>query len=83
MMNSECRMMNWFDSSFIIRHSSFILFVQRMAAATATKLLELQPIRRVLLVLRRHVVPLFALSTLQNNVISRHTTRPLSFVLCP
>ena len=41
------------------------------AAATA-KLFELKPVRRVLFVLGRHVVTLFALGALQNNVISRH-----------
>jgi hypothetical protein len=46
--------------------------MQRMAAAAATKLLELKPIRRVLFVLRRHVIALFAFGALQNDVISRH-----------
>ena len=45
-----------------------------MAAAAATKLLKLQPVRRVLFVLRRYVIALFALRALQNNVISRHTS---------
>ena len=52
----------------------FILFVQRMATATATELFELQPVRLGLFVLGRHIVALFALRTLQNNVISRHNT---------
>jgi hypothetical protein len=57
-----------------------------MAAAAAAELLELQPIRRVLFVLGRHVVALLALGTLQNNIISRHKTpktirRPLPLVL--
>ena len=43
-----------------------------MAAAAATKLLKLQPVRRVLFVLCRHVITLFAFRALQNNVISRH-----------
>jgi hypothetical protein len=46
--------------------------MQRMAAATATELFELQPVRRALFVLGRHVIALFALRALQNNVISRH-----------
>ncbi len=49
-----------------------ILSVQRMATATAAELFELQPVRRVLFVLGRRVVAFFALSALQNNIISRH-----------
>jgi hypothetical protein len=45
-----------------------------MAAAAATELLHLKPVRRVLLVLRRHVIALFALGALQNYVISWHIT---------
>jgi hypothetical protein len=54
------------------RQSLFIFFMQRMAAAAATELLELQPVRGVLFVLCRHVIALFAFRALQNNVISRH-----------
>jgi hypothetical protein len=46
--------------------------MQSMAAAAAAELFELQAARRVLLVLGRHVVALFALSALQNDVISWH-----------
>ena len=46
--------------------------MQRMAAAAAAKLFELKPVRRVLFVFCRHVIPLFALGALQNNVISWH-----------
>jgi hypothetical protein len=56
----------------------FVLFVQRMAAAAATELFELKPVRRVLFVLCRHVIPLFALGALQNYVISRHFELPYS-----
>jgi hypothetical protein len=52
----------------------FILFVQLMLAAAAAELIELKPIRRVLFVLGRHVIPLFAFGALQNDVISRHKT---------
>ena len=45
-----------------------------MAAAATAELFELKPVRRALLVLGRHVVALFALRALQNNVISRHNT---------
>ena len=50
----------------------FILFVQTMAPAATAKLVELQPVRRVLFVFRRYVIALFALGALQNYVISRH-----------
>jgi hypothetical protein len=58
--------------------SLFVLSVQRMAAAAATELFELKPVRRVLFVLCRHVIPLFALGALQNYVISRHFELPYS-----
>ena len=51
-----------------------VLFVQTMAATATAKLLKLKPVRRVLLVFCRHVIALFALGALQNNVISRHKT---------
>ena len=58
--------------------------MRRVAAATSTELFELKPVRRGLFVLRRYVIPLFALRALQNYVISRHfLIRPLSFVLGP
>ena len=53
---------------------SFVFFVQRMAAAATAELFELKPVRRALFVLCRHVIALFALRALQNNVISRHIT---------
>ena len=49
----------------------FILAMQTVASATATELVELQPVRRVLLVLGRHVVALFALRALKNDIVSR------------
>jgi hypothetical protein len=49
-----------------------VLFMQPMAAAATAKLFKLKPVRRVLFVLGRHVITLFALGALQNNVISRH-----------
>ena len=56
-----------------IHHSSlFVLFVRLMLTATAAELVELQASRCVLFVLCRHVVALFALRALQNDVISRH-----------
>ena len=45
-----------------------------MLAAATAELLELKPVRRVLFILGRHVIALFALGALQNNVISRHTS---------
>jgi hypothetical protein len=50
----------------------FVLSVQGVATATTAELLELEPVRRVLFILGRHVVALFALRALQNDVISRH-----------
>ena len=44
-----------------------------MAPAATAEFLELKPVRLVLFVLGRHVITLFALGALQNNVISRHT----------
>src|SRR5439155_869282 len=49
-----------------------------VAAAATAKLFELKPIRRVLFVLGRHVITLFALSALQYNVISWHILIPYS-----
>ena len=46
--------------------------MQSMATATTTKLFQLNPVRRVLFVLSRYVVALFALGALQNYVISWH-----------
>jgi hypothetical protein len=45
--------------------------MQPVTAAAAAELVELEPSGRVLLVLRRHVIPLFALSALQNDIVSR------------
>jgi hypothetical protein len=56
--------------------------VQAVAATAATEFVELQPVRRVLLVLGRHVVALFALRALQNYVISRHKSSKLLVVGC-
>jgi hypothetical protein len=47
-----------------------ILSMQCMAAATAAELFELEPVRRALLVLRRHVIALLTIRALQNNVVS-------------
>ena len=48
------------------------------AAATA-ELFHLKPVRRVLFVLGRHVIALFALGALQNNVISWHKSLVQSY----
>ena len=50
----------------------FILSVYAVATAAIAELFKLKPSRRVLFVLGRRVVALFALSALQNNVISWH-----------
>jgi hypothetical protein len=52
--------------------------MQPMAAATTAELIELEPVRRVLFVLCRYVIALFALGALQYDIVSRHkTTRSL------
>jgi hypothetical protein len=50
--------------------------MQRMATAAATEFFELKTVRRVLIVLRRYVIALFALITMQNNVIPWHFLIP-------
>jgi hypothetical protein len=71
MKNGELRMEN--NSQFSIFNSQLlVLSVQRVAAAAAAELFELEPVRLVLFVLGRHVIALFALGALQNYVISRH-----------
>jgi len=50
----------------------FVFFVQTMTTATITKLFKLKPSGRVLFILCRYVVALFALGTLQYNVIAWH-----------
>ena len=60
----------------IVHFQLLILFMQRMATAAATEFFELKPVRRVLLVLRRYVIALFALRALQNNVIPWHFLIP-------
>jgi hypothetical protein len=46
------------------RASLFDLFMRRVLAATAAEFLKLQPVCRRLAVLRRRVIPFFALTTL-------------------
>ncbi len=58
----------------------FVFLVQPVATAAAAKLFKLKPVRRVLFILCRHVITLFALSALQNNVISWHIFSQLSVV---
>ena len=49
-----------------------------MLAAFAAKLLEFQPLSRLLLILRREVITIFAVRTLQNDFISHNnfSTKP-------
>jgi hypothetical protein len=71
MKNGKLRMENY--SQFSIFSSQLLIFlVQLMLAASPAELFELKPVRLVLFVLGRHVIALFALGALQNNVISRH-----------
>ena len=53
-------------------HDLFIFLVRRMATAATAEFLKLKPVRRVLFILGRDVVTLFALGALQNYVISWH-----------
>jgi hypothetical protein len=62
-----------FHSSLIL-HPLLRLFVPRMLAATAAKLLEFQALRRRLLILRRHIVATFAVRALKHNIITRHNS---------
>jgi hypothetical protein len=57
----------------------FVLFMQPVATAATAKLFKLKPVRRVLFVLCRHVITLFALGALQNYVISWHISSVQSY----
>src|SRR5262249_17813963 len=59
-------------SPFTVHDSLFIFSMHSVAAAATTIFFELKPVRRVLFIFCRHVIPLFALGALQNYVISRH-----------
>ncbi len=52
--------------------------MRRMLAATVTELLQLQPVRRSLAVLRCRIVPLFAITALHCNDLSGHKTQLLA-----
>jgi hypothetical protein len=56
--------------------------MQAMAAAATAIFIEFQPVWRVLLILCRRVVALFALGALQNYIISSHFFNSL-FVSTP
>ena len=49
-----------------------------MLAAPPAKLLQFNPVRRRLAVLRRRIVPLFAITALQRNDLSGHKTQLLA-----
>ena len=51
---------------------SFGLLMGRMLTTKTTELLELQTLRRFLLVFSRDVVAMFAIATLQNDVVSHN-----------
>jgi hypothetical protein len=81
------------------RQSAMLLgfLVASVFATTATKLLKLKPVWRGLFVLGRYVVAALAVSTLENNIVTRHNSSPfpianfqmpiknrsLYFVVCP
>ena len=55
----------------------FIFLVRRMTTAATAEFFKLKPVRRVLFILGRYVVTLFALGALQNYIVSRHFLIPL------
>ena len=57
-----------------LHYQLLVFFMQSVAAAATAKLFKLKPVRRVLFIFRRHVIALFALSALQNNIISWHNS---------
>ncbi len=48
------------------------LLMIRVLAAMLTKLSELKPVRRSLLVLRRYVITILAIAALQHNIVAWH-----------
>ena len=54
--------------------------MRRVLAAPAAELLQLQPIRSRLPVLRRRIIPLFAITALQRNNFSGHNNPAPSFL---
>ena len=63
------------------RASLFNLFMRRMLAATSAELLQFNPVRRRLAVLRRRIIPLFAITALHCNDLSGHTKKLLALSL--
>ena len=52
-----------------------------MTPALSAKLFELEAIRRLLLVLGRDVIPVLALGALQGDIVSRHSSLPICYLL--
>jgi len=52
--------------------------MRRMLPASPAELLQLQPVGRRLAVLRRRIVPLFAITALHCNDLSGHKTKLLA-----
>ena len=52
--------------------------MRRMLPAPAAELLQLNPVRRRLAVLRRRIVPLFAITALHRNDLSGHKIQLLA-----
>jgi len=61
-------MSQWLNDSIVLLN----LFMRRVLAAPAAKLLLLDPVRRRFAVLHGRVVPLFAITALQRNNLSGH-----------
>jgi hypothetical protein len=55
--------------------ASLHFFMQRVLAAPAAELFQLQTVRRRFAVLGRRIVPLFAITALQRNNLSGHFNR--------
>ena len=71
MMNDELSFIH--HSSFLLHHLLGLLMA-RVATAAAAELAELQPLRRRLLVLRRHVIATLAFRALKHDVIAWHNS---------
>src|SRR5438874_5028351 len=56
----------------------FHFLMRRMLTAPVAKLLQLQPLRLCLAVLRSRIVPLFAITALHRNDLSGHTKKLLA-----
>jgi len=68
-----------FHPSSLIPPPLLRFFVSRVATAASAELPEFEAFRRRLLILRRHVVTVFALGTLQRDVVAWHNSPSKTF----